>query len=91
MLGRRTKVSLQPGVLQWARERTCVSREELDRKMQVKVDRVVEWVETGAISDAQANSLAERTHTPSYSHIVATSPCALIKHNPLLPLECFPY
>ena len=47
MPSRRTKISLQPGVLQWARERARVSRDELARKMQVKVDRVVEWEETG--------------------------------------------
>ena len=64
MPSRRTKISLQPGVLQWARERARVSRDELARKMQVKVDRVVEWEETGNISVAQADRLAERTHTP---------------------------
>ena len=55
---------MQPGVLQWARERARVSRDELARKMQVNVDRVVEWEETGNISIAQADRLAERTHTP---------------------------
>ena len=64
MPSRRTKISLQPGVLQWARERARVSRDELARKMQVNVDRVVEWEETGNISVAQADRLAERTHTP---------------------------
>ena len=64
MPSRRTKISLQPGVLQWARERARVSRDELARKMQVKVDRVIEWEETGNISVAQADRLAERTHTP---------------------------
>lgn len=55
---------MQPGVLQWARERARVSRNELARKMQVNVDRVVEWEETGNISVAQADRLAKRTHTP---------------------------
>ena len=64
MPSRRTKISLQPGVLQWARERARVSRDELARKMQVNVDRVVEWEETGKISVVQADRLAERTHTP---------------------------
>ena len=32
--------------------------------MQVKVDRVVEWEETGHISVAQADRLAKQTHTP---------------------------
>ena len=64
MSSRRTKISLQPSVLQWARERARVSRDELARKMQVNIDRVVEWEETGSISVAQADRLAERTHTP---------------------------
>ena len=64
MSSRRTKISLQPSVLQWARERARVSRDELARKMQVGVDRVVEWEENGNISIAQADRLAERTHTP---------------------------
>ena len=64
MPSRRTKISLQPDVLKWARERARVSRDELARKMQVNVDRVVEWEETGNISVAQADRLAERTHTP---------------------------
>ena len=55
---------MQPDVLKWARERARVSRDELARKMQVNVDRVVEWEETGNISVAQADRLAERTHTP---------------------------
>lgn len=64
MPSRRTKISLQPSVLQWARERARVIRDELARKMQVNVDRVVEWEETGSISVAQVDRLAERTHTP---------------------------
>lgn len=64
MPSRRIKIGLQPSVLQWARERARVSRDELARKMQVRVDRVVEWEETGSISVAQADKLAERTHTP---------------------------
>ena len=64
MPSRRTKISLQPGVLQWARERARVSRDELARKMRVDVRRVVEWEENGNISIAQADGLAERTHTP---------------------------
>ena len=63
VLGRQTKISLRPGVLQWDRERARVSRDELARKMQVKVDRVVEWEEIGNISASQADRLAKRTHT----------------------------
>ena len=55
---------MQPGVLLWARERASISREELARKMQVNIERVIQWEETGSISIAQADRLAERTHTP---------------------------
>ncbi len=55
---------MQPSVLQWARERARVSRDELARRMQIDVDHVIEWEETGNISVAQVDRLAERTHTP---------------------------
>ena len=64
MTSRRQQVSLQPGVLTWARQRAGISRDDLARKMQVKVERVVEWEQTGTISVAQVDKLANRTHTP---------------------------
>ena len=51
-------------MLLWARERAGISRDALARQMQVKIERVIEWEETGDISIAQADRLAERTHTP---------------------------
>ena len=57
-------MELQPDVLLWARERAGISRDELARKMKIKVERVMEWEETGAITGAQADRLAERTHIP---------------------------
>ena len=64
MSSRRTIITLKPGVLLWARERAGISREDLAHKMQVSVDRIVEWEESGNISVAQADRLSERTHTP---------------------------
>ena len=64
MNSRRQQVSLQPDVLTWARERAGISREELARKLHVKIERIVQWEETGNISVAQADKLAYHTHTP---------------------------
>ena len=64
MNSRRVQITLQPDVLLWARERAGISRDALARKMQVKIERVIEWEKTGDISIAQADRLAEHTHTP---------------------------
>ncbi len=64
MAGRRLQITLQPGVLRWARERAGISPEELARKIQVKPERVVEWEKSGRISIAQTDNLARSTHTP---------------------------
>ena len=64
MAGRRLQITLQPGVLRWARERAGISPEELARKIQVKPERVFEWESSGRISIAQTDRLAQKTHTP---------------------------
>ena len=64
MSGRRLRITLQPSVLRWARERAGISPEELARKIQVKPERVVEWEKSGRISIAQTDNLARSTHTP---------------------------
>lgn len=64
MTSRRRQITLQPEVLRWARERAGLSQEELTKKILVSLERVKEWEETGKISIAQADRLAERTYTP---------------------------
>ena len=65
MSSRRLKITLQPEVLRWARERAKLQPEELAQKMGVKrPDRVLEWENDGAISVAQADKLAKCTYTP---------------------------
>ena len=64
MASRRDQIVLQPAVLRWARERAGISPDDLARKMNVKVERVIEWEENGSISIAQADRLAARSHTP---------------------------
>ena len=64
MASRRLQITLQPGVLRWARERAGISPEELARQIKVKSERVFEWEESGRISIAQTDNLAKSTHTP---------------------------
>ena len=64
MSSRSLKITLQPDVLRWARERLRISQDELAHKMQVRPELVLEWEQSGRISVAQADRLAQRTHTP---------------------------
>lgn len=64
MSSRSLKITLQPDVLRWARERLRISQNELAQKMQVRPELVLEWEQSGRISVAQADRLAQRTHTP---------------------------
>ena len=64
MTSRRSQITLQPDVLRWARERARISAPELANKMNIKLQRIVEWESHGKISIAQVDKLAERTHTP---------------------------
>ncbi len=63
MSSRRLQITLQPAVLRWARERARIDAEQLADKMQVKPERVLDWERDGKISIAQADRLAQRTHT----------------------------
>ncbi len=63
MSSRRLQITLQPDVLRWARERARIDAEQLADKMQVKPERVLAWERDGRISIAQADRLAQRTHT----------------------------
>ena len=64
MSSRRQKITLQPKVLRWARERAGLSQEDLAKRIPVSVGRVKEWEETGKISIAQTGKLAAKTYTP---------------------------
>ena len=63
MTSRRLQITLQPEVLKWARERAGLEHPELARKLRVSPERVSEWERNGKISVAQADRLAQRTHT----------------------------
>lgn len=63
MTSRRLQITLKPEVLRWARERAGFNLSDLARKLQVSPERVSEWERSGKISVAQADRLAQRTHT----------------------------
>ncbi|MEN8446863.1 MAG: ImmA/IrrE family metallo-endopeptidase, partial [Cyanobacteria bacterium J06555_13] len=58
------KISLQPTLLSWARERAGFDVDVLAKKMNVKVDKVLSWEKDGHISFNQAEKLAKVTYTP---------------------------
>jgi len=58
------KVTLEPQVLRWARERAGLSIRELAEKLKTKPESVRSWEETGQLSFAQAEKVARVTHTP---------------------------
>ncbi len=64
MAERRPKITLQPDVLRWARERAGFDPDALAGKLQVKPERVQEWERSGEITMAQVRKLAQRTYTP---------------------------
>ena len=73
MVGQRLQITLEPSVLQWARARTELSAEDLAGKMQVKLERVLEWESSGNISMAQVKRLAGATYTP-YGYLFLSEP-----------------
>ena len=63
-MSRRLRIALRPQVLRWARQRASLTEEELANGLHVRTERVLAWEQTGKISVAQADKLAQRTHTP---------------------------
>ena len=64
MTGQPEFLLLQPDVLRWARERAELTDGALAEKVNLSVERVLEWERSGQISMAWAERLAHVTHTP---------------------------
>ena len=64
MTSQSETLRLQPDVLRWARERAELTDDALAGKVNLRVDRVLEWERSGQISMAWAERLAGATHTP---------------------------
>ena len=60
----RLRVTLQPAVLRWARERAGLDVAKLAAKFPVRPERVTDWETSGSITMAQADKLARCTYTP---------------------------
>ena len=58
------RVTLDPAVLRWARERAGLDVVKLAAKFPVRPERVTEWETSGSITIAQADKLARSTYTP---------------------------
>lgn len=56
-------IDLQPGLLEWARERAGLTAETLAEKLGVSVETVAAWEQDGRITYRQAEKLASVTNT----------------------------
>ena len=68
-----SRITLQPGVLLWARQRAKLSADELARKVQVKSERVLDWERSGEITMSQAQRLARATYT-AFGYLFLSEP-----------------
>lgn len=57
-------ITVAPAVLRWARQRAALEPEELARRVNLSLERVVAWEETGELPFTHLQRLAEKTHTP---------------------------
>lgn len=58
-------VTVEPRLLNWARERASLTPVELARRIGVKrVDRVQEWLSTGVLPLRKLEAIAAKTHVP---------------------------
>ena len=64
MTNQRELLILRPDVLRWARERAELTDDALADKVNLKVERVLEWERSGQISMAWAERLAHATNIP---------------------------
>ena len=58
------RITLQPAVLKWARERAGLNRDQLAANLKLQVRDIVEWERSGRIAFKMVDDLAKHTHTP---------------------------
>lgn len=58
------RITLQPAILEWARERAGFSEAALAKKLTAKPEQVERWEEDGNLTYKRAEKLAKVTHTP---------------------------
>ena len=57
-------ITLQPGVLRWARERAGLDRDQLAANLKLQTQDVAEWEHSGRITFNEVDDLAKHTYTP---------------------------
>ena len=57
-------ITLQPGVLRWARERAGLGREQLAAKFRLQIEDIADWERSGRITFNEVDGLAKHTYTP---------------------------
>ena len=57
-------ITLQPGVLRWARERAGLNREQLAANLKVQTQDIAEWERSGRLTFNEVDDLAKHTYTP---------------------------
>lgn len=67
------ELTLQPSLLQWARERARLTKDALAKRMGLKPERVDEWEDSGRIKAEWAQRLADKTHAP-YGYLFLKEP-----------------
>lgn len=60
----KEKITIQPGVLRWARERAGLGREQLAAKLRLQTEDIADWERTGRITFNDVDGLAKHTYTP---------------------------
>ena len=68
------RITLQPTVLKWARERAGLDREQLAANLKLRAQDIVEWERSGRITFDQVDDLARHTYTPVGYLYLAESP-----------------
>jgi Zn-dependent peptidase ImmA (M78 family)/transcriptional regulator with XRE-family HTH domain len=67
------KITLQPAILEWARERAGLSEVALAKKLTAKPEQVEKWEEDGNLTYKRAEKLAKVTHTP-FGYLFLSAP-----------------
>ena len=67
-------ITLQPGVLRWARERAGLNREQLAANLKVQTQDIAEWERSGRLTFNEVDDLAKHTYTPSVISIYLPPP-----------------
>ena len=57
-------ITLQPGVLRWARERAGLDRGALAAKLRLETQDIADWEHSGRITFTEVDGLAKHTYTP---------------------------